>query len=397
MKKIILLIGLCWLSMLTVSSQPILRTGGRVMPDEWIDSLTGHHIVKLTRRVGDNVSFYFHNNPFIGDWMVFYGRGDHQQKNLYKVNLKTFEIRQLSFRNQPIKGEILSVARKEVFFQSNDSVFGIHVDTGKERLVFVFPDYFKGEINAVNCTGSLLAGVLVSKAEKELSEQFPQKHDYFNRIFDARLPRTLFTINIDKGLLTPCFTDSAWLNHLQFSPTAANLLMFCHEGPWHKVDRIWTIDIGSNKVSCIHHRKMDMEIAGHEWFSSSGKTIWYDLQLPKGKSFYVGGTSMADSSESKFEILRNEWSVHYTSNSTDALFAGDGGDGGSVAKAKEGKWIYLFRPEGDHFSSEKLVDMQFHRYKLEPNVHFSPDSRWVIFRANFEGNEQVYAVEVGRR
>ena len=31
-----------------------------------------------------------------------------------------------------------------------------------------------------------------------------------------------------------------WLNHLQFSPTDPTLLMFCHEGPWHKVDRIWT-------------------------------------------------------------------------------------------------------------------------------------------------------------
>ena len=28
-----------------------------------------------------------------------------------------------------------------------------------------------------------------------------------------------------------------WLNHLQFSPTDPTLLMFCHEGPWHKVDR----------------------------------------------------------------------------------------------------------------------------------------------------------------
>jgi oligogalacturonide lyase len=32
-----------------------------------------------------------------------------------------------------------------------------------------------------------------------------------------------------------------WLNHVQFSPTDPTLMMFCHEGPWHKVDRIWTI------------------------------------------------------------------------------------------------------------------------------------------------------------
>jgi oligogalacturonide lyase len=38
--------------------------------------------------------------------------------------------------------------------------------------------------------------------------------------------------------------------------------------------------------------------------------------------------------------------------------------------------------------------MKHHYYKFEPNVHFSPDGKWVIFRANFEGKEEVYAVEV---
>lgn len=38
--------------------------------------------------------------------------------------------------------------------------------------------------------------------------------------------------------------------------------------------------------------------------------------------------------------------------------------------------------------------MKYHGYKLEPNVHFSPDDKWIIFRANFEGIENVYAVEI---
>ena len=38
--------------------------------------------------------------------------------------------------------------------------------------------------------------------------------------------------------------------------------------------------------------------------------------------------------------------------------------------------------------------MKYHKYKLEPNVHISPDGKWVIFRANFEGTENVYAVEI---
>ena len=68
----------------------------------------------------------------------------------------------------------------------------------------------------------------------------------------------------------------------------------------------------------------------------------------------------------------------------------------SDLKAQDGMWIYLFRPEGDRLTSERLVNMKHHDYTLEPNVHFSPDGKWVIFRANFEGESQVYAVEVER-
>ena len=137
-----------------------------------------------------------------------------------------------------------------------------------------------------------------------------------------------------------------------------------------------------------------MEIAGHEWFSSDGKYIWYDLQLPRGKDFYVGGTELATGKEIKYHLTRNEWSVHYTTSWDQTHFAGDGGSKGSVAKAPDGQWIYYFTPQGDHFQAEKLVNMQYDDYKLEPNVHFSPDGKWIIFRANFEGHTDMYEVKI---
>jgi oligogalacturonide lyase len=54
----------------------------------------------------------------------------------------------------------------------------------------------------------------------------------------------------------------------------------------------------------------------------------------------------------------------------------------------------LFLPEGERFRFERLVNMAHHQYALEPNVHISPDGKWVIFRANFEGFSSVYAVEI---
>lgn len=375
-------------------AQPVLETGNQRMPGEWIDQDTKHKVVRIVQDSGKHASFYFHNNPFVGDEMVYYGWDRNDETQLFKIDLKTRKSTQLTDRRGRKHGEIVSKPLRSAFYQTGDSVFQVNVDTRKEKLVFVFPQDFRGDITTINSDGTKLGGAHSLDAEKEISKKYPAKSEFFTRIMEARYPRTLFTIDLRNGKLERIFRDSAWLNHVQFSPTDPKLLMFCHEGHWHKVDRIWTINTDTKDVILRHKRTMDMEIAGHEWFSPDGKTIWYDLQLPRGGTFFVSGTDVKTNAERKYEFDRNQWSVHYTSSPDQKSFAGDGGHSGSVAKAPDGKWIYLFKPDGDRFANEKLVSLKHHEYRLEPNVHFSPDGKWVIFRANFEGYEDIYAVEI---
>ena len=44
--------------------------------------------------------------------------------------------------------------------------------------------------------------------------------------------------------------------------------------------------------------------------------------------------------------------------------------------------------------AEKLVNLARHDYSLEPNVTFTPDGHWVVFRSNMLGPTHVFAVEV---
>jgi oligogalacturonide lyase len=377
-----------------IQAQQVLETGGKKMPDEWIDKDTRHKVIRLSRKEGRNSSFYFHNYPFYGNKMVSYST-DKNGRQLHTVDLNTLATSQVTSQSSPMTGEILGQKTGNVYYQVQDSVFSTNINTKETRLIFVFPADFRASITTVNADETLLAGAWSSDAEKEIFRNNPVKSDYFNKIYEARLPRTLFTIDTKTGSLTKLYSDSAWLNHVQFSPTDPKLLMFCHEGPWHKVNRIWTINLDNREVKLMHKRTMDNEIAGHEWFSPDGKTIWFDLQQPKSVKFFVAGTDVNTGKQTKYELQRDEWSIHFILSSDKKMFAGDGGDPGQVAKAQNGMWIYLFRPEGDKFVSERLVNMKHHNYKLEPNVHFSPDNKWVIFRANFEGgDEQVYAVEL---
>ncbi len=186
--------------------------------------------------------------------------------------------------------------------------------------------------------------------------------------------------------------------------------MFCHEGPWHKVDRIWTIRADGTGLRKVHTRTMEMEIFGHEFWSADGRTVWYDLQTPRGEVFWLAGLDLESGTRTWYHLERNEWSIHFNISRDGKLFCGDGGDPGQVARAPDGRWIYLFRPERivnrgvedpsfvrpGLLRAEKLVNMAKHDYRLEPNVSFTPDGKWVVFRSNMLGPTYVFAVRVER-
>lgn len=391
--KLIPLIALCALQQAQVYSQKLMETGGQKMPDEWIDKDTHHKVVRVSRIEGNNLSFYFHNNPFYGNKMVFYNTNK-GSRQIYSVDLKTFKTEQITHQSSPMNGELIGQKTGNVYYQIKDSVFSTNINTKETKLLFVFAPDYKGSIATVNADETMFAGAKASDEQKEIARKYPEKSQFFDRIFDAHLPNDLFTINIKTAKLNKIHAENTWLGHIQFSPVLPRLLMFCHEGPWHKVDRIWTIDVDTKQVKLMHKRTMDMEIAGHEWFAPDGKTIWYDLQQPRSVKFFVSGTDVNTLKETKYELTRDEWSIHFNISPDQKMFCGDGGNDTQVAKAKDGMWIYAFTPDGDHFKSERLVNMKHHGYKLEPNVHYSPDGKWVIFRANFEGVEEVYAAEV---
>lgn len=378
----------------------VLETGSKTpMPKEWIDADTHHKIKRLVERSGANRSFYFHNNPFLaskdgdGFLMLFSGSTDsiHQ---FFTVNLKTNAIDQITSQRGNKRGEILGVKTRKVFYMINDSVFATHIDTHKTEFIYKFSDDVIGSVTSLNADETLLGGALITKEENDIFKKNPKKSDYFDKIYEAKLKRSLITINVATQELHNIYSENAWLNHIQFSPTDPEILMYCHEGPWHKVDRIWNINITTKENQIMHKRKVDREIAGHEFFSPDGQYIWFDLQIPRGETFYLAKRGVYTNDTLKYAMKRNEWSIHFNIAPNLKSFAGDGGDEGQVAHAKDGKWLYHFTPKNDSLVSEKLVNMKHHDYDLEPNVHFSPDGKWIIFRANFEGTTQIYAVEI---
>jgi oligogalacturonide lyase len=406
------------------------------VPTDWVDPATGHRIIRLSVQGGSS-SLYFHQNSYTpeGDKLIF-----DTPEGIGAVDLKTLGTKPPKVDIVVTNRRAWAMARKtrEVYFtrrgavsnsieqwtETNATLYAANVDTHAVREVC------KGWVTAINCDETIVVRTIAATdptgkvTEPSARTILPQRERMFAEKIKANIPLTpeeeraarkedglarrlakprcnafVFT-NLKTGESVTNGYQYAWLNHLQFSPTDPNLLLYCHEGTWHEVDRIWTIRTDGSQQRLMHKRTMDMEIAGHEFWSSDGKTIWFDLQTPRSKEFWLAGVNVETRKETRYKLERDWWSIHYNVSRDGKLFAGDGGDPGQVAFAKDGMWINLFRPQADgSIARERLVDMRKHNYVtgedgVEPNVTITPDGKWVVFKSNMFGRLHVFAVAV---
>lgn len=417
-------------------------------PTSWIDKDTGHRVIRLTDEPGSS-GFYFNVNAYTPDGrqMVYNALDGIHVLDLVSRKTKLVVPNPPSpadaapgsfsyFRNA-VHSIVVGRKTNSIFFSRFDfdsklaTLYKANIDSGEVSKLITLPP--RASVATINADETLGAGTY-DETEAGLEQEFgrprppsagsahaatPQdgflvqpesKGEMMERRLAARIPVVLFTIDLKTGKVNPLLHSTDWIGHMLFSPADPDLLMYCHEGPWQKVDRIWMIHTDGTHNELIHRRNMAMEIAGHEFWGLDGKTIWYDWQYPKGEDFFLAGYHLETHKRIAYHMQRNEWSIHFNLTQGEELFAGDGGDPGQVAKAPDGEWIELFHPQllnvsginqpdfwqPGVFHSERLANMSRHNYRLEPNIRFSPDKKLVIFTSNMFGSSYVFGVEVDK-
>jgi oligogalacturonide lyase len=424
-----------WISVTAVMAGATAAAQPAAPPLEWTDAATGHRVTRLSSEPGTR-SIYFHQNSITPDGRFVLVE--------MKDGIGVIEIAtRKNTRLVEGKARALFVGRKSglVYFSRGENtgrpeqqkgigIYTVEPTGGKPRQIAIIE---RGSIASVNADETLLLG---SYAEREWQLEQGPRDPRFEANYQAvgkdgkpltfaeakevrllqreqaQIPMAMFTVDTRTGEQTIIHRSTAWLGHLQFSSTDPRLLMFCHEGPWHRVDRIWSMRPGE-QPKLMHRRTMNMEIAGHEFFHVDGKTIWYDLQTPRGEVFWLASVT-PEGHRTWYKVERDHWSVHFQISPDGKFFAGDGGDEEMVAHAKDGKWLYLLYPQAipdvagisapnseslvhpGTLRAERLVDMRKHDYRLEPNVHFTPDGRHVIFRSNMHGDVHTYMVQIAK-
>ena len=393
-------------------------------PRDWIDRDTGHRTIRLTDDAGGS-TLYFHDNAFSpeGDTMMV-----NTPDGIGIIDVATIGTDEAKLRivAAGARGGYFARRTREIYYNDGRGpLMAVNVDTKRTREV----PHARGLVNADE-TLSVVKNANAADPDgkyprpptrpivPQLQRMFPGKRmddltsdQQYSVTKEDGLARRALNPSLQSFVFTNLKAGDSWetgfqygdLNHMQFNPVDPHLLLYCHEGTWHEVDRTWTIRTDGSQMRLIHKRTMDMEINGHEWWSWDGKTVWFDLQTPRSQVFWIAGVNVETDRTVRYHIERDWWGVHFNSSRDDALFADDGGDPSQVAYSTAGMWINLFRvqPNGT-VTREKLVNMARHNYVtgrggVEPNVHITPDKKWVVFTGQFEERQRhVYAVEIAK-
>ena len=333
---------------------------------------------------GNSSGFYFHQNALtaFGDKFVY--RAPTPMGGQYFVrDFRTKRSYQLSHDELPNGSAIVGPRTRTLYYGRRRSIRALHIDTLESREICELPSDLPGYSFALSADEKTLAsGYYEGGAE---IAALP-RNEMFVSMFDARLRNVIFTIDIETGRFEEVYAENAWLGHFQFSPADPNTLMFCHEGPWERLDRVWLLDMTTREPRLVYKRKHPGEIAGHEFWGPDGKSVWFDLRNRQTGTFALANTELATGETTVYPLEPEQWSVHYNIGRRGDILCGDGGG--------MGPWIYRYEPRPDgSMGVSKLCSLEGHDYAArEPNVHMTRDSEWVLFTSNMQGENRVYAV-----
>ncbi|HEX3729743.1 MAG TPA: oligogalacturonate lyase family protein, partial [Opitutaceae bacterium] len=311
-------------------------------PKSWIDPDTGHRVIRLTDEP-NSASFYFNDNGYTADGkeMVYTSPA-----GISALNLTSFQ----SHLVVAGRARAIVTGRKTntIFYSKRtdrpnlSELWEANVDTNETHKLADLPP--RGDISSINCDETIAGGTyLVGDAGMEEQRarqasagrgavpaqslyQAVTKGQMMVRRLAARYPEAVYSVDLKTGQVKVLTQSTDWMNHLQFSPTDPALLMYAHEGPWHRVNRIWTIRTDGSENKLMHQRTMEMEIAGHEWWGADGRMIWYQLHLPRGvaDSDYVSGLNVQNGQRIWYHLDREGASIHHNVSPDGTLFCGDG-------------------------------------------------------------------------
>lgn len=352
------------------------------------DPVSGATVHQLTDYKGHSSHFYFTYPCWYdgGQKIVFFSDRENRD-NLFGVDLKTGLITQLTDLD-PQRGHVGGLSknpvREEVYFYQGDTLMALDLTSLDVRPLYTRPDGYVG--GSASPTGD--GEYICAGHYEDLSDEFEVDlgHGYvgFREYWEAHPHSMIVKIPIDGGSSEVVFEEDYWVGHINASPKLPDIITFCHEGPWDRVEnRIWGLNLDTDETWQIRPNDAD-EAIGHEYWMQDGEHVGYHGRTPDGPVYGAIRYDNTDQTEAPFDY--HCW--HFHSYMLD-LVVGDGD--------RDDPYLLLWRFEDGEFVGPKVLAWHrgsFHTQRVHVHPCFNAEGTQIVYTADPQGYGQVFAVDV---
>ncbi len=356
---------------------------------EYTDKLTGARVIKLTDYLGHSRHLYFTNpgRSADGSRLVFVSDRENAT-NLFSIDLASYEITQITDLKRierPREVDLVTTSvnpvRNEAYYVYGRLVQSVDLDTFETNDLYITGDNIYVEMTSVTADGKYL--ILGEFDAPDGYSQYGVNRGYesFTETFEKRPVSRIVKISLDDGYSEVIWEEACWTGHTNASPSQSNIITFCHEGPWDKVDhRIWAMDINESrpwKVRPCEHG----ETVGHEYWYSDGARIGFHGYGSDGRRI-IGHINYDNTGLCETHFPHDTGHTH---SLDERLIVGD-------ADA-----IKIWKKEGDTYTGPHVLcehRCSARTQMLHVHPRFTPDGTHVLFTSDMEGYGDVYMVDI---
>jgi len=349
------------------------------------DPVSGIEVSQLTDYKGHSHHLYF-TNPgwYDGGRRLLFASDRNNRSNLYGLDIANGEIEQISDLDEH-KRSFLSVCvnpvRPEAYYRDRESLYAIDLHTHISREIFRIGNEWNLHMSNCGADGEHVY-ISIFHDPEQLIPKFGAAA--FSRMWESNPLSRIIQIPCGGGKSKVIHEEKRWIGHVNTSPTRAELISFCYEGPWNKVgQRIWVMNVERGEINPVRPVSGE-EIVGHEYWYADGEHIGYHGQQKPGLSML--GNIRYDNSEKSDTAFPTGGNTGHIFSLDDQLIVGDG-DG----------LIKCWRKENDTYSAPRILCSHYSAMKIQkthPHPRISPDRKYIIFTSDRGGYGNIYMAPI---
>lgn len=349
-------------------------------PQRRQDSQTGHSFDVVSGGIGNNTHIYFNRANFTGDSQHLIFRSDRTGSwQIYAYNIGGRRLRRLTEAALDPGRPSIDPCRPLLYYTQGCEVRRLNIETLDDEAVYRHPTPEGGTFLLMDISGD---GQYLGFMEIGPYDKAKDGTADFVRRFEARPLSSFWVATADGAKVWKVHEEKRHLQHLLFCPTDPTTLMYCHEGPWDRVEqRLWLMRWDGTQIRPLRYQETPDLAIGHEYWCPDGRHVDY-VRRCKGRPTAV---CRIDTLSGRETVLTLHGYCHFICDRTGTLIVGDDAEYVTLLDVPTGTLTPLVR----HNQELTIANTLYH-----PHPAFSPDGTLIVFcRRDEQGRNDVCLME----